>query len=138
MPLATLLKALVFAALALIHPQAPKYADKSVVDAIAVACADEASPRTCALTATVWAWHESNFQRHPRPYSWDAKAGRAVGPFQLLASVADGMTVLQQAREWLREVRVAGLVSVCGGGSAGEKITETRLAEVNLLARKLL
>lgn len=58
----------------------------------------------------VYAWHESHLQRHPRPESWDARAGRARGPWQLWyggdASLDD------QARIWLANVQASSLAGV--------------------------
>lgn len=58
----------------------------------------------------VYAWHESRLQLHPRAESWDARAGRAIGPWQLWQGGT--LPLEQQAVTWLQLVERQGIVGV--------------------------
>lgn len=53
---------------------------------------------------------ESHWTINPRPWSWDARAGIAHGPWQLWGRPE--LTLEEQARAWLHNVEAAGLASV--------------------------
>ena len=106
----TNLKALVLAIFAHLTPGADRAAEPAVVDAI-VAVGDEATQREIALLTT-YAWLESRAKVEPRPWSWDAKANVSCSYLQIPCAVAHRLTLAEQARYWLRELRAAGLASL--------------------------
>jgi hypothetical protein len=57
-----------------------------------------------------YSYKESHWQLHPRAESWDARAGKARGPWQLWFGGDADLTT--QAVTWLRNVQQAGLASV--------------------------
>lgn len=115
MTLATLVTALMLA----IAPRAAHTRDARAI-AAAIVNATAADCRRgyadCQLEAAAlvrWAWDESRFQIHPRPVSWDSKAGRVAGPWQLSAAfVAAHPSLVDQARRWLALVHQGGLSCV--------------------------
>ena len=58
----------------------------------------------------VYSYHESHWQTRPRAWSWDARAGKARGPWQLWTGGDE--PVESQARTWLGNVQASSLASV--------------------------
>ncbi len=85
------LPAIVIALIAAISPGA--VIDPIVVDAVARSTTD---PQEIALMV-VYAWRESEASQHPTPHSWDSKAGRACGPWQIPCDFARFHSVADQA-----------------------------------------
>lgn len=82
-------------------------------DARAIASAIDHATDDDRLRAVlvVYAWSESSWMRNPHPWSWDARAGIAHGPWQLWG--ASGLATLdEQARTWLRLVQRGGLAAL--------------------------
>ena len=57
-----------------------------------------------------YSYKESHWQLHPRAESWDARSGKARGPWQLWVGGDADLTA--QAVAWLHNVQSAGLASV--------------------------
>lgn len=106
----TNLKILVLAILSHLTPGADKAAEPAVVDAI-VAVGDEATSEELSLL-TLYAWRESMARENPRPWSWDAKSGVSCGPWQEPCAIVRKLSLSEQARYWLRELRASGLASL--------------------------
>ena len=81
-------------------------------DAVAITNAIDQATDDDRLRAVmvVYAWAESRLQVHPRAESWDARAGRAIGPWQLWQGGT--LPLNQQAVTWLQLVERGGLVGV--------------------------
>jgi hypothetical protein len=96
------------------HHHAPE--EMRIAKAIDSAIQDDAlsAPATSShnLDATLMAlvaWHESRIAEHPMPVSWDSKAGRVCGVWQLSCTFAAHASIEEQAREWLRQLHAYGL-----------------------------
>jgi hypothetical protein len=114
-----LTKALVLAILTHLTPGADRAAEPAVVDAI-VSVGDEATLREVALLTT-YAWLESRAKVQPRPWSWDAKANVSCSYLQIPCAVARRLSLADQARYWLRELRAAGLASLDSSPKRAER-----------------
>ena len=64
---------------------------------------------------------ESGLHVHPRAWSWDARAGVSVGPWQLRAPLATGRTLAEQAASWLALARAGGIAGVDSSPSRAER-----------------
>jgi hypothetical protein len=82
-------------------------------DARAIARAVDAATDDDRLRAVlvVYAHRESHWTVRPRPWSWDARAGVARGPWQLWGP-AGSLGLTGQASAWLSSVQSAGLAGV--------------------------
>lgn len=82
-------------------------------DAAQIARAIDAATEDGGLRAhlVVYSHRESHWTISPRPWSWDARAGIARGPWQLWGS-AGRLGLEDQARSWLKNVQQAGLPGV--------------------------
>lgn len=116
-------KALVLAVFAHLHPGAERTVDSRVVDAIATVGAEAGTTLEEVSLLTTYAWLESGGQVSPKPYSWDAKAGRSCGPWQEPCAFTKTASVTAQARYWLSCVRQAGLASVDSSKPRAEQRT---------------
>jgi hypothetical protein len=126
-------KALVLYVLAALSPQAPRVAEPAVVSAIVTAgqelCqVDEDACRLPIALLTLYAWKESEAKEHPRPQSWDAKAGVSCGPWQMRCAMTSHMTLTAQARWWLHELRSSGLAGLDSSKSRAERRTGEAMA----------
>ena len=83
-----------------------------------------------AVLLVVYAWHESGFSERPRAVSWDAKAGRSLGVWQMQRQAVLGHSLEEQAATWLRWAHEGGL--------AGLDSSPSRAARRELEARALL
>jgi hypothetical protein len=81
-----------------------------------------------AVLLAVFARRESSALLRPAPQSWDARAGRSAGPWQMSPSVAK-LPLERQASLWLRWAREGGVAGLCGYGRAGRRIARQRLSE---------
>ena len=111
-PAVVALRALAVALLHTWQPAAAPYAEPAVLEAIASSCDHEAAvhpvdARACVALMVVYGERESGLRAHPRAWSWDARSGLAVGPWQQWG--AGGLTLRQQADRWLASLRVMGL-----------------------------
>ena len=105
----------------------------AIVDAVTWRASQGAAPVTdshpldvCLLA--VYARHESGGQLHPRPWSWDARAGLSVGPWQLRPPLSD-LPPRRQAIAWLRAVRLSSLGAVDSSPArAAVRLEEARQA----------
>jgi hypothetical protein len=99
-----------------------------IARAIDQACGGEPA---CVVDASVYVDHESNYQLTPAPWSWDAKAGKASGPFQLWGAPQG---IQAQANEWVRR-RAASLAQwgdlrgLAGNTEAGVRVARARAEE---------
>lgn len=103
--------------------------NSEIADAIAQAV-EEAHVFDAELVAAsmaVSSWYESSNRIVPTPESWDSKAGRVCGPWQIRCGIAQ--TTLGQARAWIWLVVHGGLSCV----SPSRKQAEKRLAEAQEL-----
>jgi hypothetical protein len=104
-----------------------------IARAIDRACGGEPA---CVVDASIYVDHESSYQLTPAPWSWDAKSGRASGPFQLWGAPQG---VQAQANEWVRR-RAASLAQwgdlrgLAGNTDAGRRIARSRAIEARTLA----
>jgi len=93
-----------------------------------------------AAALLMWEQHESGFQLDPKPWSWDAKAGRSVGLLQQapevghLSAYAQVSAWLSQARHGARVCPESPLAPLSGGCSQARKLADRRLGK----ARELL
>lgn len=71
----------------------------------------QATEEEMSLVVTYMAY-ESAFQQHPKPMSWDAKAGVSCGLLQEPCAFVNGHSVKEQVEYWLREYRSVGLASL--------------------------
>ena len=78
-----------------------------IAQAIDASTQDEAER---ALSVT-YSWLESGWREHPRAWSWDAKGGRAHGPWQLWGEQGT-LDLPGQARAWIGDVRQGGIERV--------------------------
>jgi len=66
-----------------------------------------------AATMLLFARDESGLRLHPKPQSWDSKAHRVCGPWQLACTFVEAHpSPVDQAREWTRLVHSCGLSCV--------------------------
>lgn len=103
-----------------------------IASALERACQGDTS---CVLDGAVYAERESAWQLTPRPWSWDAKAGLARGPWQLWNAPA---SLPDQARAWvhLRELsltRYGDMRGLAGANAAGVRIARARADEAEFL-----
>ena len=122
------LRAIVVAVWVSVSPNAARSPDAdAIADVIAQSVSYDAAPvydsqELEAGAMARWAFEESGVRLHPRPYSWDSKAGIANGVWQIHgpAGRADLGT---QAAAWLRLAHagvgcknpIAPLSGQCGG-----------------------
>lgn len=90
---------------------------RRVADAIDASTDDE---RLRAIMV-IDAGFESGLRVHPRPVSWDARIGLAVGPWQMW-SVTQDTPLITQARRWLWMLQRGGLASLCASRARAYRI----------------
>lgn len=82
-------------------------------DAIAQAVADDdrapigGSKEYEAALEAIYAFAESGAQRHPKPVSWDAKAGISCGMWQMPCQIVRNIDLWDQAKYWLYMMHTA-------------------------------
>lgn len=150
----TLLKALtisVFAAASPAFARAP--AAPALSEAIAVAILEDgpnapvfgSHAEDAAVLAQV-VLEESNVQLAPRPQSWDAKAGRACGPFQercedlpptLLGQARKALFLLHRGRQACPESPAAPYLGGCRRGLA-RRLADRRVERARMALRAVM
>ena len=78
--------------------------------AIVHAIASASATAEDAALLVVYGVHESGLSEHPRPWSWDARAGVSCGPWQLRCTISS--TPEADARTWIANVHRVGLAAV--------------------------
>lgn len=87
------------------------------------------SPAEDVALLAVYARHESTGTIHPVPLSWDAKAGRSCGVWQMHCYAVRGWSLEAQAGTWLRWVAGSSLAGVDSSPSrARDRAAEARAA----------
>lgn len=108
---------------------------RAVAEAISRAVQDDAAagyadtPLEAAALA-VYAALESGVDEHPRPASWDARAGRSCGVWQEDCRYVAGASLYEQARWWLDSAHRAGLGSVDSSPARAWRRLQRAMAEV--------
>jgi len=144
------LRALVVATWSFLSPTAGQSPDAlAIADAIATSVAGDPDPLygDASVEAAVmaqWAWHESRLSLHPKPFSWDSKAGVSCGPWQERCATLPP-TLVGQAVAWLALAHdgertcpaspLAPLSGQCGG--AARRLADRRVAEVLRIVRAI-
>jgi hypothetical protein len=98
--------------------------------AIIRAIADASATAEDAALMVTYAVHESGLSEHPRPWSWDARAGVSCGFLQLRCTISS--TPEADARTWIANVHRVGLAAVDSSQRRAAKRWDEALA---LLAR---
>lgn len=102
------LRLVLLAFLHLLHPGVATMGDEiQVLDAVVrVVGEDPAAPvfgsrEADGAAMLLWASHESGFRNEPPPLSWDARAMRSCGYWQLPCATTGRADIVTQARSWL-------------------------------------
>jgi hypothetical protein len=141
------LKAICFAIWTAMSPASTRSADAvEIAESIATAVLEQEGPvfrdyEEDAAMMAVWAFGETGgtLIRHPRPQSWDAKAGLSCGVWQQRCrSIAP--TILGQARDELWLMRRGAVLCpeqpmapLSGGCRAGRGLADRRVARARAL-----
>ncbi len=145
------LKSLCLAVWTAISPPSSQLADANeIAESIATAVLETEGPvfenvdQDAAILA-VWAYYETGgtMSRHPRPMSWDAKAGLSCGVWQQRCSTLPA-TILGQARAELVLMRRGAAVCpdqpmapLSGGCHAARKLADRRVKKTRQLLESL-
>jgi hypothetical protein len=106
--------------------------DETISDAIvsAVEQAHIFDQDLAAATMAVYSALESGNRMHPEAWSWDAKAGRACGPWQEPCAIVRQWSAARQARYWVRCVRSSSLASVDSSPSRARRRLELAVTAI--------
>jgi len=145
------LKSLCVAVWTSLSPAAAQMRDANeIADSIATAVLEADGPvfrnaEEDAAILAVWAYYETggSLSRHPRPQSWDAKAGLSCGVWQQRCSTLPP-TILGQARAELTLMRNGAVLCpaqpmapLSGGCHAARKLADRRVAKTRQLLESL-
>jgi hypothetical protein len=141
------LKSLCLALWMSISPAAARLPDAAeIAESIATAVLEQEEPvfrsaeEDAAMTA-IWAYYETggSLSPHPRPQSWDAKAGLSCGVWQQRCRTLSP-SILGQAREELRLMRRGAVLCpaqpmapLSGGCHAGRRLADRRVRKTRQL-----
>lgn len=152
-PMHETLRALALTIWSLIYPPLAHAHDApAIADALATVAIEDAnrapvfgSHDVDFVLEAVYVAGESNVSQNPRPQSWDAKGLVSCGAFQERCTFVRYRTLVEQAREWKRQLRAGKKVCpACpaaplgGDCKYGQPLADTRMGDALALLREVI